>query len=88
MLHQAHNRGKEFVQFDELKKPKDIKRRILSERGHVCECCGFTEWMGQPIPLELEHVSGNNRDNSRENLKLLCCNCHAQTSTWRNRKRS
>ena len=87
MLHQAHNKGKEFVVFEGLKKAEDIKRRLLSERGHTCECCGLSNWLGQPIPLELEHTNGNNRDNSRENLKLLCCNCHAQTPTWRNRKR-
>lgn len=87
MLHQAHNRGKELIPFEGLKKVQHIKKRILAEVGHMCETCLNTEWMGKPIPLELEHINGNNRDNSRENLKLLCCNCHALTPTWRNRKR-
>jgi hypothetical protein len=87
MLHQAHNRGKELINFEGLKGSVQIKKRLIKEKGHVCECCGLSEWLGQPIPLELEHTNGNNRDNSRENLKLLCCNCHAQTPTWRNRKR-
>lgn len=87
MLHQAHNKGKEFVSFEDLTKTSSIKIRLLKERGHICECCGLSEWMAEPIPLELEHINGDNRDNSKGNLKLLCCNCHAQTPTWRNRKR-
>lgn len=87
MTHQSHNAGKEFKNFEELKSQVDIKKRLIKLKGHQCEECLNTEWMGKLIPLELEHINGNNRDNSRENLKLLCCNCHALTPTWRNRKR-
>ena len=45
----------------------------------------FVTWNGQTIPLELHHVNGNNKDNSLENLQLLCPNCHALTSNYRNR---
>jgi len=58
---------------------------LLQERGHKCEDCGLSEWKGQPIPIELEHIDGDNKNNTRENLKLLCCNCHALTPTWRGR---
>lgn len=87
MTHQAHNQGKEFVLFDDLIKPAGIKRRLLKERGCSCESCGLHTWMERPITLELEHIDGNNRNNSKENLKLLCPNCHALTPTWRRRKR-
>jgi 5-methylcytosine-specific restriction endonuclease McrA len=36
---------------------------------------------------EIKPFDSNNRNNSRENLKLLCPNCHAQTPTYRNRTR-
>lgn len=65
-----------------------IKRRLLRERGHKCWTCGLERWMGQPIPLELEHVDGDNRNNEESNLRILCCNCHAQTPTFRNKKRA
>ena len=64
------------------------KAALLSERGHRCESCNLTEWKDQPIPLELEHTDGDNQNHTRENLKLLCCNCHALTPTWRGRNKN
>ena len=61
------------------------KAVLIQERGHKCEDCGLEEWKSHPIPLELEHCDGDNRNNVKENLKLLCCNCHALTPTWRGR---
>lgn len=87
MLGQAHNSGKEFKRFEDLIKPTTIKSRLIKELGHKCRRCNNTKWNDKNIPLELEHINGNNRDNSKENLSLLCPNCHAQTPTYRNRKR-
>ena len=61
------------------------KGALIEERGHQCEECKLTHWQGKLIPLELEHTDGNNKNNTKENLKLLCCNCHALTPTWRGR---
>lgn len=61
------------------------KLALIVERGHECEECKLTEWNSKSIPLELEHCDGDNKNNTRVNLKLLCCNCHAQTDTWRGR---
>jgi hypothetical protein len=35
-----------------------------------------------PIPIELDHIDGDNQNNNLENLRILCPNCHAQTSTY------
>ena len=59
------------------------KRILLEECGHRCCVCGLSEWMGKPIPIELDHVDGNSDNNTRTNLRLLCANCHAQTPTYR-----
>ena len=47
-----------------------------------CECCGITEWNGKPISLQLHHKDGNSNNNSLENLKILCPNCHSQTDNY------
>ena len=61
-----------------------IRRRILLEkRGHQCEVCGLSEWMKQPIPIELDHIDGDADNNSADNLRLICPNCHAQTPTYK-----
>lgn len=64
-------------------KSHSLKNRLIKEglKQRRCEDCGLTEWMGQPIPIELEHVNGNHFDNRLDNLKILCPNCHALTST-------
>lgn len=80
---QCWNKGKEIIPFENLTKPKAIKKRLIKERGACCENCGLHTWMEQAIPLELEHIDANNRNNDRTNLKLLCPNCHALTPTWR-----
>lgn len=67
-------------------KASSLKPHLIKERGHQCENCTETTWLDQPIPLEIEHVDGDRTNNELSNLKLLCCNCHALTPTWRRRK--
>ena len=61
-----------------------LRERLIREglKEYKCECCGNTEWMGQPIPLELHHLNGINNDNRLSNLQILCPNCHAQTENF------
>lgn len=62
-----------------------VRKKLLEEgyKEYKCECCGNTEWMGQPIPLELHHIDGNRYNNVIENFQLLCPNCHAFTDSYR-----
>jgi hypothetical protein len=64
------------------------KKVLIEERGWKCESCNFVDWLGEPIPLELEHSDGDNRNNNKENLLLLCPNCHAKTEFYRGRNKN
>lgn len=50
-------------------------------------------WMGRKnpytntIPLEIDHINGDSEDNSEENLRLICPNCHSLTATYRGANR-
>lgn len=56
-----------------------LKLKLIKEgiKKHQCERCGCSEWIGQPIPLELHHKDGDHYNNSLDNLEVLCPNCHA-----------
>lgn len=60
-----------------------LKLRLINEGFLSCRCssCNNTTWQGNPIPLELDHIDGNNINNNLINLRLLCPNCHALTPT-------
>lgn len=62
-------------------------RKALKRIEHKCSSCGLTEWLGQPIPLEVDHIDGNAGNNSYNNVRLLCPNCHGLTDTWKGRNR-
>lgn len=56
---------------------------LVALKGHRCECCGIDTWLNKPIPLEIHHNDGDCLNNSLDNLKLLCPNCHALTENFR-----
>lgn len=62
-----------------------LRIRLIKEgvKEHKCESCGIEEWMNNPISLELDHIDGNRTNHSLDNLRILCPNCHSQTSTYR-----
>lgn len=63
--------------------PKQHRQRILEEQGGLCTLCGIEAcWNDLPLVFHLDHVDGDRKNNSRENLRLICPNCHSQTDTY------
>lgn len=72
----------EFKIYDNPQKGCRFAKDLILLRGHQCECCKNTEWLGQPINLEVHHIDGDKKNNTLENLQLLCPNCHSYTDNY------
>lgn len=77
---------------DWLKNPKKytspkgfMKKWLIENGGEKCHRCGWNQKnkYTKKIPLEMHHEDGKWRNNSPENLDLVCPNCHSLTSTYR-----
>lgn len=74
-----------YKPFNELKKKESKRRFLIRERGHRCENCNLTEWLGGEIPLELHCKDGNKKNTTKKNLLLICPNCHVFTDSYKGR---
>lgn len=62
-----------------------MRNKYLKKVEYKCSKCGISEWHSEKITLQVDHINGINNDNRMKNLRLLCPNCHSQTSTWGNK---
>ena len=67
--------------------PLWAKRHLAEVNGDYCSVCGITEHNGLPIVLECDHIDGNHKNNTVDNLRLICPNCHSQTDTYKNKNK-
>lgn len=66
----------------------NLKIRLFKDGllKNMCLLCGLLpEWNELPLTLQLDHINGICNDNRIENLRILCPNCHSQTSTYAGR---
>lgn len=66
-----------------------LRKRLISEsfKQNSCEICGLSEWLGEDIPLELDHIDSNHFNNKIENLQIVCANCHAIVTKRRQKEK-
>lgn len=65
--------------------PDRIRTYLFKKYNSKCAKCGWGEMnpYSKTIPLEIEHIDGNYKNNRPENVTLLCPNCHSLTKTYR-----
>ncbi len=83
---QAWSKGQQLKDWSKYSHPKCFRKHLLKERDFKCESCNRKTWNKKQIPLEIHHIDGDRSNNELDNLKVLCCNCHATTETWRKPK--
>jgi len=68
---------------------ENVKRKLFKYKilENKCYSCGLTKWLDKIIALELHHINGDKLDLRKENLTLLCPNCHALTKNYRGRNK-
>ena len=61
------------------------KKLLIRDNGRKCGGCSLANWLGNKIPLEMHHVDGDADNWAKENLILLCPNCHSLTPNYRSK---
>lgn len=87
----AYRRKKVFESIENgthaYKDPKAYRKYFLFTYGNCCTICKLTEWLGQKIPLVLDHIDGNSENWLISNLRLICPNCDAQLPTYKSKNK-
>ena len=62
-----------------------IRNYLFRKYDSRCAKCGWGELnlYSNTVPLEVEHIDGNYKNSSPDNLTILCPNCHSLTPTYR-----
>ena len=77
-----------FDAYELANDPQRLDHRKLSailEQENIkysCKTCGIDTWLDLPLTLHVDHIDGDYTNNTVENLRYLCPNCHSQTKTF------
>lgn len=63
-----------------------LKRYLFEKFQQKCVLCSWNKrnpFSGKTA-LEIDHINGDSEDNSEENLRLVCPNCHSLSANYKN----
>lgn len=68
----------------ELAKAKRVRSVLILLYGAKCQLCGWSEIhpITKTVPVQVDHLDGNTKNNRPNNVRLLCPNCHSLTVNW------
>ncbi len=66
--------------------PTWMRKYLLEEAKYKCiECSwGSLNKYTNTIPLDIDHIDGDAYNNKKNNLRVLCPNCHSLKKTFKN----
>ena len=86
--HKVKLRIDEWLNGGKVASKTSIKHYLLEAQKNKCASCGIENiWNNKPIVFDLEHKDGNSDNNVRDNLELICPNCHSQTDTYKGKNK-
>lgn len=64
--------------------PSFIRNFLMAEADNKCVECGWSKVHSVTgrVPLQVDHIDGDCTNNLRENLRVLCPNCHSLTINY------
>ena len=67
-----------------------VRRWLRENRGSACSECSWDEHHPSDgnILTEIDHIDGDAKNNTPDNLRILCPNCHSMTPTFRARNKN
>jgi hypothetical protein len=78
--------GNNFTRQGGTSVPQWMRKHLLEESNYKCSECGWGEIneFTKTVPLDIDHIDGDAYNNIKENLRVLCPNCHSLKKTFKN----